>query len=97
MVRIYYHDNKGGDQRLPHEGELVTPDALRELGVFAANIPDQAEVDRLAEGRGYKNRDEVSVLWLLHCAEMPYRFHFFLSNRQLFGTWGLHALGYGIT
>jgi 1,2-dihydroxy-3-keto-5-methylthiopentene dioxygenase len=59
-MKVYYHDNVDSDQRLPHEGEPVTPADLEALGVFAANIPDQAEVDKIAEERGYRNRDEVS-------------------------------------
>jgi 1,2-dihydroxy-3-keto-5-methylthiopentene dioxygenase len=59
MVKIYYHDNLDTDQRLPHEGELVPASALEELGVFATNIQDQAEVDAIAKEKGYKNRDEV--------------------------------------
>jgi len=62
MVRFYYHDNLDTDQRLPHEGEPATVAALEELGVFATNIKDQAEVDRIAEEKGYKNRDEVGSL-----------------------------------
>jgi len=58
-MKVYYYDNLDGDQRLPHEGEPVTSDDLAALGVFATNITDQAEVDRIAEARGYKNRDEV--------------------------------------
>ena len=58
-MKVYYHDNVDSDQRLPHEGEPATLKDLEGLGVFARNIPDQAEVDRIAEERGYKNRDEV--------------------------------------
>jgi 1,2-dihydroxy-3-keto-5-methylthiopentene dioxygenase len=59
MVRVYYHDNLDTDQRLPHEGEPATVSALQDLGVFATNIQDQTEVDRIAKEKGYKNRDEV--------------------------------------
>jgi 1,2-dihydroxy-3-keto-5-methylthiopentene dioxygenase len=60
MVKIYYHDNADTDQRLPHEGELVPASALKELGVYATNIPEQAQVDTIALEKGYKNRDQVS-------------------------------------
>lgn len=59
MVKIYYYDNLDTDQRLPHEGEIVPASALEELGVYATNIQDQAEVDTIAKERGYKNRDQV--------------------------------------
>jgi 1,2-dihydroxy-3-keto-5-methylthiopentene dioxygenase len=62
MVKIYFYDNVEGDQRLPHEGTPATAADLAELGVFATNIVDQSEVDRIAEERGYKNRDEVLSL-----------------------------------
>jgi hypothetical protein len=58
-MKVYFHDNLDTDQRLPHEGEPATLNDLEALGVFASNIPDQAEVDRIAEARGYRNRDEV--------------------------------------
>lgn len=58
-MKFYYHDNLDTDQRLPHEGEPATNPDLEELGVFACNIQDQAEVDRIAKEKGYKNRDEV--------------------------------------
>jgi len=62
MVRIYFHDGLETDQRLPHEGEPATVADLNALGVFADNIQEQAEVDRIAKERGYKNRDEVGSL-----------------------------------
>jgi hypothetical protein len=52
MVRVYYHDNLDTDQRLPHEGSPASVAALEELGVFAANIQDPAEVDRIAKEKG---------------------------------------------
>ena len=58
-MKIYYHDNLDTDQRLPHEGEPATMKDLEALGMFASHIEDQSEVDRIAEERGYKNRDEV--------------------------------------
>jgi 1,2-dihydroxy-3-keto-5-methylthiopentene dioxygenase len=64
MVRIYFHDGLETDQRLPHEGEPATVADLNALGVFADNIQEQAEVDRIAKERGYKNRDEVGLFFL---------------------------------
>ena len=51
MVKLYYHDNVDSDQRLPHEGDPVPVSALEELGIYIANIPDRAEVDRIANGK----------------------------------------------
>jgi len=59
MVKIYFYDNVDGDQRLPHEGAPATAADLAAVGVYATNISEQSEVDRIAEERGYKNRDEV--------------------------------------
>lgn len=59
MVRFYYYDDIDGDQRDPHEGAPATVDDLEEVGVFCSNIQDLAEVDRIAEKRGYNHRDEV--------------------------------------
>ena len=61
-MKAYYHDNTDADQRLPHEGDPVTPTDLEALGIFASNIPEQTEVDRIAKDRGYQNRDEVHPL-----------------------------------
>jgi 1,2-dihydroxy-3-keto-5-methylthiopentene dioxygenase len=60
MVRVWYHDNIDSDQRLPHEGKPCAVEAVQELGLFAANITDQDEVDRIAIEKGYVNRDEVN-------------------------------------
>jgi 1,2-dihydroxy-3-keto-5-methylthiopentene dioxygenase len=60
-MKVYFHDNVDSDQRLPHEGEPATAADLEKLGVYASNIPEQADVDRIAEERGYKNRDEVRL------------------------------------
>jgi len=49
MVRLYYHDNVDSDQRLPHEGDPAPVSALEELGIYIANIPNRAEVDRIAK------------------------------------------------
>ncbi len=59
MVRVYYHDNVDSDQRLPHEGEPCAAKAVEELGLYAVNITDRDEVDRIAKEKGYVNRDEV--------------------------------------
>ena len=61
-MKIYFHDNSDADQRLPHEGQPATVADLEALCVYATNIQDQAEVDRIAEERGYRNRDEVPKL-----------------------------------
>jgi hypothetical protein len=59
MVRVYYHDNLTTDPRLPHVGEPLPMSAVEELGIHANHYEDIAEVNQLAEGRGYMNRDEV--------------------------------------
>lgn len=59
MVRVYYHDNLDTDPRLPHVGEPLSMSAVEELGIHANHYEDIAEVNQLAEGRGYMNRDEV--------------------------------------
>lgn len=67
-MKIYYHDNLDTDQRLPHEGPPALMADLEAIGVYGSNIPEQAEVDRIAEEKGYKNRDEVRIMgrsWLL--------------------------------
>jgi hypothetical protein len=61
-MKVYFHDNINSDQRLPHEGESLTLTALERLGVYANTISDQAEVDRIAQDKGYKNRDEVRFI-----------------------------------
>lgn len=58
-MKVYFHDNVDSDQRLPHEGPPATSADLEKLGVYASNITEQAEVDRIAKERGYRNRDEV--------------------------------------
>jgi cupin superfamily acireductone dioxygenase involved in methionine salvage len=58
-MKVYFYDNVDSDQRLPHEGPPATLADLEKLGVYASNISEQAEVDRIAEERGYRNRDEV--------------------------------------
>ena len=51
-----------GDQRLAHDsGKPVADDQLAKLGVLYYSISDIAGVDKLAQERGYKNRDEIFV------------------------------------
>jgi len=59
MVRVYYHDNFDTDPRLPHVGEHAPLSAVEELGIHANHYEDIADVNQLAEERGYMNRDEV--------------------------------------
>ncbi|KAH9052356.1 1,2-dihydroxy-3-keto-5-methylthiopentene dioxygenase [Lactarius vividus] len=67
-MRTYYFDNLPGDQRLPHDsGRPLDPDHLRKLGVLYWTVPldtaggYEAEIDRIAEKQGYKNRDTINV------------------------------------
>jgi 1,2-dihydroxy-3-keto-5-methylthiopentene dioxygenase len=69
-MRAYYFDNLPGDQRLPHNSETSVDNAdLRKLGVLHWVIPlDQdspggweSKIDKIAEQRGYKNRDTINV------------------------------------
>jgi 1,2-dihydroxy-3-keto-5-methylthiopentene dioxygenase len=60
MVRVYYHDNLDTDPRLPHVGDPAPMSAVEELGIMASHFDDIADVDQLAEDRGYMNRDEVT-------------------------------------
>ncbi|KAI0840489.1 Acireductone dioxygenase, partial [Hypoxylon sp. FL0890] len=61
-MRAYWYDNAPGDQRLPHDsGKNVDAAALEELGVLYFKFPDVSKVDELAQNRGYKNRDEITV------------------------------------
>jgi 1,2-dihydroxy-3-keto-5-methylthiopentene dioxygenase len=39
----------------------VTPDYLSQLGVLYHRIPIEADVDKLATERHYKNRDMITV------------------------------------
>lgn len=51
-----------GDQRLPHDsGREVSADYLSQLGVLYYRIPTEADVDKLATERNYKNRDTITV------------------------------------
>ncbi|KAK0748590.1 Acireductone dioxygenase ARD family [Apiosordaria backusii] len=61
-MKAYIYDDLPGDQRLPHNsGTPISPSDLLSLGVLYHHIPDLSDVDRLAEQRGYKNRDEITV------------------------------------
>ncbi|KAG5649912.1 1,2-dihydroxy-3-keto-5-methylthiopentene dioxygenase 1 [Sphagnurus paluster] len=66
-MRAYYYDNVPGDQRLPHDyipSRPVSLEKLASLGVKFWTIPVEgyeAEVDRIAEKEGYRNRDTINV------------------------------------
>ncbi|KAH9025918.1 Acireductone dioxygenase [Lactarius hengduanensis] len=67
-MRAYYFDNLPGDQRLQHDsGRPLEPDHLRKLGLLHWTVPldtagaYEAEINRIAEQQGYKNRDTVNV------------------------------------
>ena len=61
--RAGYTDNwKGVDQRELHDsGREVAEDYLSKLGVLYYHFSDVADVDNLASGRRYKNRDIITV------------------------------------
>jgi 1,2-dihydroxy-3-keto-5-methylthiopentene dioxygenase len=51
-----------GDQRLPHNsGRDVSPEYLDNLGIKHFNFPSVEDVNRIAEERGYKNRDVITI------------------------------------
>lgn len=61
-MKAYYYDNLPGDQRLPHDSSRpATPSDLNALGVLYYHMPALSDVNALAESRGYKNRDEITV------------------------------------
>lgn len=67
-MRAYYFDNIIGDQRLLHDsGRPIDPAYLRKIGVLYWTIPVntaggyEAEIDKIAEQQGYKNRDTINV------------------------------------
>lgn len=61
-MRAYWFDNEAGDQREPHDsGRNVDPDYLRKLGISHHVCPSISEVDAIANERGYKNRDEITI------------------------------------
>lgn len=54
--------NIQGDQRLAHDsGRVVDVDALKKIGVLYYRLPELESLNKLAEERGYKNRDEIVV------------------------------------
>ncbi|KAI0166397.1 Acireductone dioxygenase ARD family [Xylariaceae sp. FL1272] len=61
-MRAYWYDNVAGDQRLPHNsGKDVDQAELERIGVLYYRISEMEGVDALAQQRGYKNRDEITV------------------------------------
>jgi 1,2-dihydroxy-3-keto-5-methylthiopentene dioxygenase len=65
-MRAYYYDNKDGLPNDSHDsGRLVDPNVLKNMGVLYWSIPVdsegkwEAEIDNVAEERGYKNRDVI--------------------------------------
>lgn len=59
-MKAYYFSGEG-DQRLPHEGDPLTPAELATLGVLTWQDCDQTQVDAIASARDYKNRDVITV------------------------------------
>ncbi|KAL2202531.1 hypothetical protein CC79DRAFT_1372697 [Sarocladium strictum] len=61
-MKAYMYDNLPGDQRLAHDsGRLVDAEALKKIGVLYYRLPELDGVNKVAEERGYKNRDEIVV------------------------------------
>ncbi|ESN90031.1 hypothetical protein HELRODRAFT_182937 [Helobdella robusta] len=63
MVQAWYHDNKEGDQKKPHQPdrpEFVTLEKLLTFGVHYWKIESQDQLDKLAVERGYNYNDEVT-------------------------------------
>ena len=61
-MRAYWYDNAAGDQRLPHDsGRNLDASELEKLGVLYYRFGDLDSVNELAQQRGYKNRDEITV------------------------------------
>ncbi|MCJ1456154.1 1,2-dihydroxy-3-keto-5-methylthiopentene dioxygenase [Mycoblastus sanguinarius] len=66
-MRTFYHDDKPGDCRLPHDsGVELSPTHLSTLGVLYFTFPPSstssaAQVEDLAKARAYANRDEITV------------------------------------
>ncbi|BEJ09450.1 hypothetical protein CcaverHIS641_0603650 [Cutaneotrichosporon cavernicola] len=67
-MRAFYYDELPGDQRLMHDsGQAVSQQTLSDLGVLYHKIPIDAEgtwkqsIDKFAQTRGYKNRDQINV------------------------------------
>ncbi|KAJ6076754.1 hypothetical protein N7499_008735 [Penicillium canescens] len=61
-MKAYWYDNVPGDQREPHDsGRAVSEEKLASLGVLYKHCPTIADVDTIAQERGYRNRDQVCV------------------------------------
>lgn len=68
-MRAYYFDNVPGDQRLPHDSGIPVDDAvLSSIGVLHWHIAIPASttggypgIDAVANKRGYKNRDVITI------------------------------------
>jgi len=62
-MRAYWYDNEQAvDQRELHDsGREVPQEYLANLGVLYYRISDEADVDKLARDRSYKNRDVITV------------------------------------
>ncbi|BEJ16967.1 hypothetical protein CspHIS471_0603680 [Cutaneotrichosporon sp. HIS471] len=67
-MKAFYYDELPGDQRLMHDsGQAVSQQTLSDLGVLYHKIPIDAEgawkqsIDKFAQTRGYKNRDQINV------------------------------------
>lgn len=64
MVAFFYHDDKDTPENFTDEhnsGEVVSQDALNELGVLYYQINSIDELNDIAKKRDYKNRDEVAL------------------------------------
>ncbi|ORY69492.1 putative 3-oxoacyl-reductase [Pseudomassariella vexata] len=61
-MRAYWYDNAPGDQRDAHDaGRDLDAAELEKLGVLYYRCPELDGVNQLAEQRGYKNRDVITV------------------------------------
>lgn len=61
-MKAYYHDNSSEDQREDHfGGGEISAEDLKKIGVLAYNFTDIADVDALAEQRGYVARDTIEI------------------------------------
>ncbi|KAF8985943.1 Acireductone dioxygenase ARD family [Cyathus striatus] len=66
-MRAYYFDNLPGDQRLPHSYDPPRPvsvETLEKINVKYWFIPLEGhleEVNKIADERGYKNKDTINV------------------------------------
>ncbi|CAI4211427.1 unnamed protein product [Parascedosporium putredinis] len=61
-MKAYIFDDAPGDPRLAHDsGREIDEQTLAALGVKYYHLEDIGGVDELANSRGYKNRDEVTI------------------------------------